>query len=176
MRIILEFDKFKAEYRPIRLFKGDCYLVNFGVDKTEEKEKLVRSIINDYYPDINKSTSINVNGRILSTELLNKSQKNLKIMYVIADIMLDLGLSVKYPNDIISFIRDNSYDLFYPDGVYFDYIYNALRGVTESGALEKKKVLIYSKNILKVKDLQLIFYHPTPQMMIYGEFTCLFQN
>lgn len=139
MRIILEFDKFKAEYRPIRLFKADCYLVNFGVDKTEEKEKLVRSIINDYYPDINKSTSINVNGRILSTELLNKSQKNLKIMYVIADIMLDLGLSVKYPNDIISFIRDNSYDLFYPDGVYFDYIYNALRGVTESGALREKE-------------------------------------
>ena len=90
MRLILEFDKFKPEYRPIRLFKKDSYLVNFDENKTEEKEKLVRSIINEFYPDIKKSDTINIDGRVLSSELINKSQKNLKILYVIADIIISL--------------------------------------------------------------------------------------
>jgi len=139
MRLILEFDKFKPEYRPIRLFKIDKYLINFDAAKTEEKEKLVRSIINEYYPEINKSDTININGRLLSSELLNKSQKNIKIMHVIADIMLDLNMTVNHPDDIINFIRNNSYDLFNVDGAYFDMIYNALRGVTESGALREQE-------------------------------------
>ena len=58
MRLILEFDKFKPEYRPIRLFKTDKYLINFDADKTEEKEKLVRSIINEYYPEIKINDTI----------------------------------------------------------------------------------------------------------------------
>ena len=139
MRLILEFDKFKPEYRPIRLFKTDNYLINFDPDKTEEKEKLVRSIINEYYPEIKKGDTINRNGRPLSSELLNKSQKNIKILYVIADIMLDLNMTVNHPDDIINFIRNNSYDLFDVDGTYFDMIYNALRGVTESGALREQE-------------------------------------
>ncbi len=139
MRLILEFDKFKPEYRPIRLFKTDKYLINFDAGKTEEKEKLVRSIINEYYPEINKSDTINRNGRLLSSELLNKSQKNIKILYVIADLMVDLGFSLIQPDDVINFIRDNSYDLFNVDGIYFDEIYNALRGVTESGALKEQE-------------------------------------
>lgn len=146
MRLILEFDKFKPEYRPIRLFKLDNYLVNFDVDKTEEKEKLVRSIINDFYPEIKKSDTIVINGRVLSSELLNKSQKNLKILYVIADIMLSLGKSVKSADDIIAFISDNSFDLFNVDGVYFDDIYDALRGVSESGVLrEQEGTLLFKK-------------------------------
>jgi hypothetical protein len=139
MRLILEFDKFKPEYRPIRLFKKDSYLVNFDENKTEEKEKLVRSIINEFYPDIKKSDTINIDGRFLSSELINKSQKNLKILYVISDIIISLNKSVKSPDDIINFIKDNKFDLFNIDGIYFDDIYNALRGVSDSGAMREKE-------------------------------------
>jgi hypothetical protein len=139
MRLILEFDKFKPEYRPIRLFKRGSYEVIFTEDKTEEKEKLVRSIINDYYPGINKSDTIIIDGRVLSTELINKSQKNLKILYVISDIMISLGKPVKSPDDIIKFISDNKSELFKVDGIYFDDIYNALKGVSESGINREKE-------------------------------------
>jgi hypothetical protein len=139
MRLILEFDKFKPEYRPIRLFKTDSYLVNFDENKTEEKERLIRSIINEFYPDIKKSDTINIDGRFLSSELINKSQKNLKILYVIADIMISLNKSVESPDDIINFIKDNKFNLFNIDGIYFDDIYNALRGVSDSGAMSEKE-------------------------------------
>lgn len=139
MRLILEFDKFKPEYRPIRLCKKGYYLVNFDSSKTEEKEKLIRSILNEYYPEIKKSDSIDIDGKILSSEILNKSQKNIKILYVISDIMLNLNISVDLPDDVINFIRDNSYDLFNVNGLYFDEIYNALKEVSESGLIKERK-------------------------------------
>jgi len=139
MRLILEFDKFKPEYRPIRLSKKDSYLVNFSVDKTEDKEKLIRSIINQFYPSINKSDTIISGGRVLSSELINKSQKNLKILYTIADIMISLGKPVKSPDDIIKFIESNKFELFKVGGVYFDDIYNDLRGVSESGRMREEE-------------------------------------
>ena len=58
MRLILEFDKFKPEYRPIRLFKKDSYLVNFDENKTEEKEKLVRSTKSDDHWAITVSAAL----------------------------------------------------------------------------------------------------------------------
>lgn len=149
MRLILEFDKFKPEYRPVRLFKKNSYEVNFDSGKTEEKEKLVRSIINEYYPEIRKSDTVFVNGKSLSSELLNKSQKNLKILYVISDIMLSLGKTVKSPDDIINFIKDNKFDLFNIDGVYFNDIYGALKGVSASGAMrEQEGTLLFKKYAL----------------------------
>lgn len=149
MRLILEFDQFKPEYRPIRLFKTDNYLVNFDVDKTEEKEKLVRSILKEFYPDIKKSDTITIDGRVLSSELLKKSQKNLKILYVIADIMISLDKPVNSPDDIIDFIKDNKFELFNVNGVYFDDIYNSLRGVSAQGVLrEQEATALFKKYAL----------------------------
>lgn len=146
MKIILEFDKFKPEYRPIKLEKRGIYLVNFDVEQTEKKEKLIRSIINDYYPETKNVDFFTVNGKVLSSELLNKSQKNLKILYIIADLLVDMNMTPKSAEDIIDFIDKNRWELFDTSGAYFENIYGGLLGVSESGyKIESKAVEIFKK-------------------------------
>lgn len=155
MRLILEFDKFKPSYTPIRLFKKNSYLINFDVDKIEEKEKLIRSIISEFYPNTKKSDTVIIDGRALSYELLSKSQKNLKILYVIADIMISLGKFVKSPDDIINFIRENKFELFNIHGIYFDDIYNALKEVSKSGSIREREGTALFKKYATIKGFDI---------------------
>ncbi len=82
MRLIKEFANFrKPTYSTIRiLIKGQSPIV-FDEKKTEEKDILIRSLINKLYPGFTADSSYNINGYIVSGELINKSQKNISILY-----------------------------------------------------------------------------------------------
>lgn len=163
MKLILEYDKFRAEYRPIKLSKRDQYDINFNKDDIEKKEKLVRGILNDYYPEINSSDTIISNGMVLSSELLNKSQKNIKILYLIADIMMSTGESLTCADDIINFIDRNKEELFKVDGIYFSNIYDALKGVSESGHLREQDAVKLFKQYATTKGFDVDVLPPDTQ-------------
>lgn len=151
MKLILEYGEFIADYRPITLSKKGKYDISFNKAEVEKKEKLVRQILNDYYPEINQNPTITQNGTVLLSELLNKSQKNIKILYLIADIMIEKGEVLNCADDIINFIERNSEDLFKVGGVYFWSIYDALKGVSESGHIREEEAVKLFKQFATTK-------------------------
>ena len=160
MKLILEYDQFRAEYRPIKLSKKENYDVNFSIEDIEKKEKLIRQILNDYYPEINKNDTIISNGTVLSSELLNKSQKNIKILYVIADIMIGNGEMINCADDIINFIDINKEELFKVGGIYFSKIYAALTGVSESGSSREEEAIKLFKQYASTKGFDIEILPP----------------
>jgi len=133
MKLIREFGRFVADYKPINLYiKGQKPII-INPDKAKEKELLVRSIINQIYPNFKGNNSFIVNGVIISGELLNKAQKNIAILYEIVDIAKSEGIMIETAEDLINFISLNSQDLFHPDGIFFDRIYTRLGGATTKG-------------------------------------------
>ncbi len=138
MKIIKEFAKFRADYKPINIYiKGkDPIVLNYEMSR--KKEILIRSIINEIYPNLTGDGSFDVDGFTVSGELLNKSQKNIAILYEIVDIAESINVTISTANDLIEFISKYRFDLFSVGGRFFDRIYARLGGVTEKG---KKKEL-----------------------------------
>lgn len=133
MKLIREFGRFVADYKPINLYiKGQKPII-IDPDKARQKELLVRSIINQLYPNFRGNDSFIVNGVSISGELLNKAQKNIAILYEIVDIAKSEGVKIQTADDLINFISAHSQDLFHPDGVFFDRVYTRLGGATTKG-------------------------------------------
>ena len=133
MKLILEYGRFMAEYKPINLYIKGQAPIFLDAKKSEEKEILVRSIINKIYPGFRGNDSFDVDGVSVSGELLNKSQKNISILYEIVDISKSIGQTIRTADDLINFIRINAFDLFSVKGKFFDRIYTRLGGATEKG-------------------------------------------
>lgn len=135
MKLIKEFGSFIANYKPITLYiKGQSPII-LDTEKSKQKELLIRSIINELYD----GESFVVNGVTISTELLNKAQKNIAILYEIVDIAKEEGVGIQTADELINFISTHHADLFHPDGLFFDRIYKKLGITTEKG---KEKELI----------------------------------
>ena len=133
MRIIKDFSKFKADYKPITLYiKGQDPII-LDSEKSRQKEVLVRSIINEIYPKFSGNDSFDVDGFTVSGELLNKAQKNIAILYEIVDIAKSIDVPILTADELIQFISDYRFDLFSVGGRFFDKVYTRLGGVTEKG-------------------------------------------
>ena len=137
MRLILEYSRFQA-YKPIKLsIKG--HSIFFNREKSKEREILIRSITDKIYPDLMGDGSININGFVVSGELINKAQKNIAILYEIVDIAKSNGYSITTADDLISFIRDFKNELFSVGGEFFERIYNRLVEATDKGEASESK-------------------------------------
>ncbi len=133
MKIIKDFSRFKADYKPITLYiKGQSPII-LDSEKSRQKEVLVRSIIDEIYPKFSGNDSFDVDGFIVSGELLNKAQKNIAILYEIVDIAKSIGVSIFTADELIEFISQYRFDLFSVSGKFFDKVYTRLGGVTEKG-------------------------------------------
>lgn len=139
MRLISEYSNFRAEYRPITLYIKGQSPIAFDVNKIKQKELLVRGILNEFYPKLRGNDYFNVEGVIVSGELLNKAQKNISILYEIVDIAKSTGVTVNSAEDIINFISDFKKDLFYVTGKFFYRIYKRLGGATEKGRTKENE-------------------------------------
>jgi hypothetical protein len=149
MKIIKDFSRFKADYKPITLYiKGQDPII-LDSEKSQQKEVLVRAIINEIYPKLNSGASFDIDGFIVSGELLNKAQKNIAILYEIVDIAKSIGVSIFTADELIEFISQYRFDLFSVGGKFFDKVYTRLGGVTEKG---KQKEL--ESNDLFIKCMQ----------------------
>jgi hypothetical protein len=143
MRLILEYYKFlesrfQADYKPIKLsIKGQS--IFFNIEKSKEKDILIRSITDEIYPDLMGDDSININGFVVSGELINKAQKNIAILYEIVNIAKSIGHSVTTADDLIGFINSFKQELFSVGGEFFERIYNRLGGSTDKGKLSESK-------------------------------------
>lgn len=143
MGLILEYYKFlesrfQADYKPIKLsIKG--HSIFFNREKSKEKDILIRSITDKIYPDLMGDNSIDVNGFIVSGELINKAQKNIAILYEIVDIAKSNGYSITTADDLIGFISSFKNELFSVSGEFFERIYNRLGGATDKGKLSESK-------------------------------------
>jgi hypothetical protein len=134
MKIIREFSRFVASYKPINLYiKGQSPII-IDEDKAREKELLIKSIIKSLYPEMKSSDSyITTMGVDLRTDLLNKAQKNISILYEIVDIARENGIKLETSDSLIDFILKNSKDLFKVGGRFFDRIYARLENVSKKG-------------------------------------------
>jgi hypothetical protein len=133
MKLIREFGRFIADYKPINLYiKGQKPII-LEFEKARQKELLVRSIITEIYPGFRGNDSFNVNGTMVSGELLNKAQKNIAILYEIVDIAKSIGVSILTADDLIDFISKYRTDLFSVNGKFFDRVYTRLGGATTKG-------------------------------------------
>jgi hypothetical protein len=134
MKIIREFSRFVASYKPINLYiKGQSPII-IDENKAREKELLIRSIIKNLYPEMKSSDAyITSMGVDLRTDLLNKAQKNIAILYEIVDIAKENRIKIETADNLIEFISKNSTDLFKVGGKFFDRIYARLEGVSKKG-------------------------------------------
>lgn len=139
MRLILEYDEFKKDYRPINLLIKGQGSIFLDVDKSKEKDILIRSIINKLYPGLKGDDTFDFNGVILSGELLNKTQKNISILYEIVSIAREEGEKIQTADQLINFISTHSQDLFHPEGIFFNRIYTRLGGATEMGRTKESE-------------------------------------
>jgi hypothetical protein len=137
MKLILEYNTFMGEYKPINLYIKGQPSIFIDADKSKEKDILVRSIINEIYPGFKADSSFNFNGVIISGELLNKAQKNIAILYEIVNIAREEGERIQTPDQLINFISTHSQDLFHPEGIFFNRIYTRLGGTTEMGRVKE---------------------------------------
>jgi len=156
MRIIKEFNRFVADYKPINLYiKGQSPIIIDG-DKAKEKELLVRSAIKKFYPDIKiDELYINTMGVRLRTDLLNKAQKNIAILYEIVDIAKENEIIIKTADDLINFISENLANLFKVGGAFFDRIYARLEGVSKKGTEKELISDILFKKYAKSKGFNI---------------------
>lgn len=138
MKLILEYDRFVAEYKPINLYIKGQASIFLDSTKSKEKETLVRSIIHEIYPGFRGNDSFNFKGTI-SGELLNKAQKNIAILYEIVSIAKEEGEKIQTADQLINFISKHSKNLFHPEGIFFNRIYTRLGGATETGKLKESE-------------------------------------
>jgi hypothetical protein len=137
MKLILEHSRFIAEYKPLNLYiKGQRPII-IDVEKSMQKELLIRSIIDEIYPPFKGNDNFVIDGILISGELLNKAQKNIAILYEIVDIAKSIGISIINSDDLINFIRKYKFDLFSVSGKFFDRVYRKLGGTTEKGKLRE---------------------------------------
>lgn len=139
MKLILEYDRFVAEYKPINLYIKGQASIFLDANKSKEKEILVRSIIHEIYPEFRGNESFNFKGVTISGELLNKAQKNIAILYEIVSIAKEEGEKIQTADQLINFISTHSKDLFHPEGIFFNRIYTRLGGATETGKLKESE-------------------------------------
>jgi hypothetical protein len=152
MKLILEFDKFVFEsdyysrkdkreprYTPLKLEKKGEFLIFFDAAKSEEREKLIRKILNEIYPNFNSVKGFNINGLLISSELLNKCPKNISILYEIIEISKSISQTINNADELLYFIERFKYDLFSPSGRFFNKIYEKMGGSSEKGRLREKE-------------------------------------
>lgn len=137
---ILEYLDFTG-YKPIILYIKGQSPIEINSEKSREKDLLIRSITNEFYPNLIGYKEIN--GTIVNSNLINKAQKNTAILYEIVYIAKSEGINIKNADELLKYISENKYDLFNVNGKYFSKIYNRLKSVSELG----KDVEIKAKNI-----------------------------
>lgn len=160
MKRILEFSKFQAEYRPITLHVKGIGSIHLDEKKVEQKEILIRSIINKIYPGFRKDESFERNGVMISGELLNKTQKNIAILYEMIDIAKSIGIQIKTADDLINFISQRGQDLFSSDGQFFKRIYKRLGGATELGKEKESVANDFFKRFAKERGIDIELKSP----------------
>ena len=169
MRLILEYGKFIAKYEQLKLFiKGQSPII-FNFKKTEEKERLVRRILKEIYgDDFNKDPIVEYDGVELSSELLNKAQKNITILYEIVYIAKSIGNRIQTADDLMEFIKSQKDNLFKPSGRFFDRIYSRLGKVTEKGKEKEEKSDKLFNNYAATKGVSVDLKSPTSSEDIGG--------
>lgn len=133
MKKILEFSKFKGDYRPLTLLIKGQAPIAFTQEQAQRKELLVKNIIREIYGRFAGDTSFEFEGYIISGELLTKAQKNIAILYDMIQIAKSQDIIIKTPDELIDFIELHGQDLFHPEGEFFNIIYSKLGGTTQMG-------------------------------------------
>lgn len=169
---LLKFKKFfessyVATYRPINL-RLPGYTLEINTSKIEEKEKVIKSAINQIYPNFNFSKNIMVDGREVRTDILSKCQKNIAILYEFCNISLEEGNPIKTADELISFIDKNKFELFKVGGKYFDRIYSRLEKVSNSGSQKENIANDFIKKYARTKGIDIEILPPTSKEDIGG--------
>ena len=152
-----------AKYRPITLYVKGQQSIHFDLNAIREKEILMRQIINLYFPNIDSKDTVTYDGKTFNLEFINKSQKNIKIMYGIVEISKEMGVGIKNSRDYINFIRDYKDELFNPGGQFFSRIYSLLEEVSEKGRdIEKTGFEFMKKTIFNKTGVSVEIRQPTP--------------
>ncbi len=154
MKLLLEYSQYKASYAPIKIYVKGVSPIFLDKSKSREKELLVRSIINEIYPKFDGNNSFEFDGVVVSGELLNKAQKNIAILCEIVEISKSTSV-IRTADDLISFIRENKYDLFSPKGKFFSRIYGRLDKATKSGKVKENESDLLFKEFTKSKGFEI---------------------
>lgn len=160
MRLILEYGNFVAEYKPINLLVKGQSPVFLSVDKSREKELLVKSIIREIYPKHRGDETFKFKGVMISGELLNKAQKNIAILYEIINIAKEEGVKIQTADDLINFIKNKANDLFSPDGLFFNRVYGRLGGATDKGRIMESESNNFFKRYADSKGISIDLKSP----------------
>jgi hypothetical protein len=138
MKLILEFGKFEPLYTPIKLYIKGQAPIFIDSDKSEEREKLLRKILNEIYPDFKSIKEFTINGLVISNGILNKCPKNISILYEIVEISKSISQTITNADELLYFIERFKYDLFSPNGRFFNRIYEKL-GISSSKGRDREK-------------------------------------
>jgi hypothetical protein len=160
MVLILEYSKFIAEYKPINLKVKGQPPIFFSSEKSREKELLIKSIIRDIYPKHRVDETFEFNGVMIRGELLCKAQKNIAILYEIIDIAKSKGVKIKNADDLINFIKNQSNELFHPNGAFFDRIYKKLGSKSDEGVVKESEAKEFFKRYADNKGISIDIKSP----------------
>jgi hypothetical protein len=158
--MILEYNNFIAEYKPINLKVKGQPPIFLSTYKSREKELLIRSIIRDIYAKHSVDDTFKFNDTLIKMELLNKAQKNIAILYEIIDIAKSEGIEIKNADDLINFIKIKSNELFHPNGVFFNRIYNKLQSKSDEGRSKESEAKEFFKRYAQHKGISLDIKSP----------------
>lgn len=157
---LLEYADFTG-YKPITLYIKGQWPIYIDPEKSKEKDLLIRSITNEFYPNLIGDKEIN--GIIISSHLINKAQKNTAILYEISYIAISNNKRPLTIDQLLDYIRENKYDLFHVNGKYFNLIYNRLKSVSELGKDAETKTKDFFTEYAESKEISIELKDPTEE-------------
>lgn len=168
MKIIREYSDFKKwTVTPITLKIGGLEIY-FDSDKAKE----VRSVIKDYINTIPEfegniygaSKNINIDGKIIDSELISKLPNNISAMYGVLGVAKKSGHIIDNADDFIFWIKNNLKDLYHPSGKFFNDIYVRLKKATSYGKSKELDANTFFTNYAKnMRGVDITLMSPTPE-------------
>ncbi len=161
--------KFIKEYKSYNTLK-----LPRGIILNDEELKYIKTTIynaiHTYYNfDRRQDSIIEIDGLRLKSEYLSKAAGNYRLLRkLIYDEYGEINSGVNNKEELISFIKNNLYDLFHYKGKYFKYVYKLLHYSSLSGKSKERKSFDLFENVSKKRGVNIKVELPTVEQDLIG--------
>lgn len=145
---------------------SNLYLPN-GITLNQSDQQKMRLIIykaiKEFY-NINKNSRepIIINGRKLMPEYLSKAMNNRTLLKkIVYDKNQEIISGIKNKQELFNFVENNLYNLFNPNGKYFDSVYTLLSNTSKKGSSIEDKAFDKFIRMASSKGVNIIIESPT---------------
>jgi hypothetical protein len=156
MKFILEF----ADYKNLKTNLGRGVILS-NWDRISLGRIIGEWLDKIYGEHLVSDDNFVMNGIELNPEYLRKARNNRNLFKKITfDQEQIINSGVKNVNDLLEFVKEKGYDLFSPDGKYFELVYATLQGCSSKGKTDEERSFDILRNFFEIQGIQIEISSP----------------